>query len=296
MLYLSRKIHNMLSILIPVYNINCVSLVRKLYEMALLTEFPFEILLADDASCRKVREENRGLNRLDGCRVLELETNHGPAFIRNYLGEQARYPYLLFLDTDTSPVGEAFLSLFLKNAGGQVVCGGFCYPEEGDSFLRNKYGAQVEAQPAAERRKHPYQHFISMNFFIPRELFLRVRFDETFHFGYEDTAFGKRLEDAGIPVLHIENPVWHLVEEDAASFLVKTRRSVKNLLGRERELLPYVRLLRWYNCLKRFHAVALTAFLFRISESLLEKNLTGKHPSLRLFAFYKLGYFCWLSV
>ena len=42
--------------------------------MALLTEFPFEILLADDASCRKVREENRVLNRLDGCRVLELET------------------------------------------------------------------------------------------------------------------------------------------------------------------------------------------------------------------------------
>ena len=119
----------MLSILIPVYNINCVSLVRKLYEMALLTEFPFEILLADDASCRKVREENRVLNRLDGCRVLELETNHGPAFIRNYLGEQARYPYLLFLDTDTSPVGEDFLSLYLKNVGGQVVCGGFCYPE-----------------------------------------------------------------------------------------------------------------------------------------------------------------------
>lgn len=139
--------------------------------MALLTEFPFEILLADDASCRKVREENRGLNRLDGCRVLELETNHGPAFIRNYLGEQARYPYLLFLDTDTSPVGEDFLSLYLKNAGGQVVCGGFCYPEEGDSFLRNKYGAQVEAQPAAERRKHPYQHFISMNFLFRESFF-----------------------------------------------------------------------------------------------------------------------------
>lgn len=174
MLYLSRKIHNMLSILIPVYNINCVSLVWKLYEMALLTEFPFEILLADDASCRKVREENRVLNRLDGCRVLELETNHGPAFIRNYLGEQARYPYLLFLDTDTSPVGEDFLSLYLKNVGGQVVCGGFCYPEEGDSFLRNKYGAQVEAQPAAERRKHPYQHFISMNFFYSERAFFCV--------------------------------------------------------------------------------------------------------------------------
>ena len=95
MLYLSRKIHNMLSILIPVYNINCVSLVRKLYEMALLTEFPFEILLADDASCRKVREENRVLNRLDGCRVLELETNHGPAFIPQECGRTGGLRWLL---------------------------------------------------------------------------------------------------------------------------------------------------------------------------------------------------------
>lgn len=263
--------------------------------MALLTEVPFEILLADDASREEVRRENRVLNMLDGCRVLELDKNHGPAFIRNYLGEQARYPYLLFLDTDTMPVGEDFLSVYLEYAGEQVVCGGFSYQKAGDVVLRYKYGMQVEAQSAAERGKYPCQRFISMNFFIPKELFLRVRFDETFHLGYEDTAFGKRLEEAGVAVLHIENPVWHLVEEDASAFLAKTRRSVKNLLGYEQELLPYVRLLRWYNGVKRFHAVALTAFIFRLSESLLEKNLTGKHPSLRLFAFYKLGYFCKLS-
>lgn len=171
------------------------------------------------------------------------------------------------------------------------------FPIESEgAVLRYKYGMQVEAQPATERNKQPYQRFISMNFLIPREIFLSVRFDETFHLGYEDTAFGRRLEAAGVPVLHIENPVWHLVEEDTFAFLAKTRRSVKNLLGYEQELLPYVRLLRWYNGVKRFHAVALTAFIFRMSESLLEKNLTGKHPSLRLFAFYKLGYFCRLSI
>ena len=155
---------------------------------------------------------------------------------------------------------------------------------------------QVESQPVAERCKHPHQHFIGMNFFISKELFLRVLFDETLHFGYEDAAFGKRLEEAGIPVLHIDNPVWHLVEEDACAFLDKTCRSVRNLLGHEQELLSYVRLLRWYDKLKRLHAVALTAFLFRVSESFLEKNLIGKHPSLWLFAFYKLGYFCRLSL
>ena len=144
-----------------------------------------------------------------------------------------------------------------------MVCGGFCYPEEGDSFLRNKYGAQVEAQPAAERRKHPYQHFISMNFFIPRELFLRVRFDETFHLGYEDTAFGKGWKMRAYRCC--------ILKTGLASgggrcgfFFGENTPFCENLLGRERELLPYVRLLRWYNCLKRFHAVALTAFLFRI--------------------------------
>ena len=286
----------MLSILIPVYNINCVSLVKKLHEMALLTKIPFEILLADDASCEEVREENRVLNVLKGCHMLELEENHGPAFVRNYLGEQACYPYLLFLDTDTRPVEAEFLSTYLNHVGEHVVCGGFSYKKVEGAVLRYKYGMQVEAQPATERNKQPYQRFISMNFLIPRKIFLSVRFDETFHLGYEDTAFGRRLEAAGVPVLHIENPVWHLVEEDTSAFLAKTRRSVKNLLGYEQELLPYVRLLRWYNGVKRFHAVALTAFIFRMSESLLEKNLTGKHPSLRLFAFYKLGYFCRLSI
>lgn len=287
----------MLSILIPVYNIVCVSLVKRLYELALLTKVPFEILLADDLSCEKVREENRVLNTLKGCRVLELDDNYGPAYVRNYLGEQASYPNLLFLDTDTRPVSDDFLSVYLRYAGNEVVvCGGFSYQKVEVADLRHKYGMQVEAQSAVKRGEHPYQRFISMNFFIPKGIFLRIRFDETFHLGYEDTSFGKRLENAGIPVLHLENPVWHLVEEDASVFLAKTRRSVANLLGYEQELLSYVRLLRWYNEIKRFHAVALTAFIFRLSENLLVKNLTGKYPSLRLFAFYKLGYFCQLSI
>lgn len=234
-------------------------------------------------------------DRPDGCRVLELDTNRGPAFVRNYLAARARFPYLLFLDADVMPAGDDFLSVYLAHAGGGVVCGGFRYRGTGGSALRRRYGVRVEAQPAVRRNAHPYRRFISMSFLIPKEQFLRVRFDETFHFGYEDTSFGKRLEEAGIPVRHIENPVWHLPAEDASAFLEKTRCSVRNLVGRERELLPYVRLLRWYAGLRRLRAVAFTAFLFRLSEPLLEKNLRGGHPSLRLFAFYKLGYFCRLS-
>lgn len=286
----------MLSILIPVYNRKCIPLVKKLHAMALRLGVPFEILLADDASCEEVREENRVLNRLAGCHVWEMEVNRGPAFLRNYLAEKACFPYLLFLDTDVDPITDDFLSVYLTAAGERVLCGGFRYPAMGGSVLRHKYGVQVESQSAAKRSLHPYQHFISMNFLVPKAVFLRVRFDEAFHFGYEDTAFGKRLEEAGVPVSHIENPVWHLVEEDTSVFLDKTRRAVQNLLGREQELHSYVRLLRWHATLKRYRAVALTASLFRMSERLLVRNLKGSHPSLWIFAFYKLGYFCRLSL
>lgn len=285
----------MLSILIPVYNVVCTRLVRKLHEMALQTNVPFEILLGDDASCKEVRDENRTLNTLKECRMLEFDKNRGPALVRNNLGEQASYPNLLFLDTDVMPVSDDFLLRYIENIDRQVVCGGFLYHDNADCYLRYKYGIEVESQPVAVRQKSPNKQFISMNFFIQRDLFLSVRFDEAFHIGYEDTAFGKRLNDTDVTVTHIDNPVWHEVNEEATAFLGKIRCAVENLLGYEDELLQYVKLLRWYKALKRIHATRLTALLFRLSEKLITKNLTGKHPSLKLFAFYKLGYLCKIS-
>ena len=41
----------MISILIPTYNAVCLPLIEKVHSQAVALQIPFEILLADDASC-----------------------------------------------------------------------------------------------------------------------------------------------------------------------------------------------------------------------------------------------------
>lgn len=286
----------MISILIPTYNAVCLPIIERIYNQAITLRVPFEILLADDASAETFREQNRKMTMWPECRYLQKEENQGPARIRNFLASEAQYPYLLFLDSDVMPVADSFLSEYLKVARpGRVVCGGFIYPRKdipANAVLRYKYGRMVEEQSAEARNKEPYNRFISMNFLICRESFQKVRFDETFHLGYEDTLFGMQLEQAGIEILHIENPVYHLVEENSEQFLFKIRRAVRNLDGHIEEMHSHVKLLRWYTCLKRWGMVPLIAYVFRHNEKRLVGNLTGRKPSLKLFAFYKLGYLC----
>lgn len=93
----------MISILIPTYNAVCLPLVERVCAQALALQVPYEILLADDASCGSFRWQNRLMDQWPGCRYLQMEENQGPARIRNYLASQARYPYLLFLDSDVMP-------------------------------------------------------------------------------------------------------------------------------------------------------------------------------------------------
>ena len=286
----------MISILIPTYNAVCLSLIEKMYKQAIALRIPFEILLADDASCENIRQQNRKIAEWQGCRYLQKEENQGPARIRNYLASEAQYPYLLFLDSDVMPVSDFFIAEYLKVARpGLVVCGGFVYPRKNipaNAILRYKYGMAVEEQSAEQRNREPYNRFISMNFMICRDAFLKVCFDESFHLGYEDTLFGMQLEQAGVEILHIDNAVYHLVEENSEQFLMKIRRAVRNLDGHIDQMHSHVKLLRWYTIVKRLQMVPVVVFLFKHNEKRLVSNLTSQHPSLNLFAFYKLGYLC----
>lgn len=119
----------MISILIPTYNAVCLSLIEKMYKQAIALRIPFEILLADDASCENIRQQNRKMTEWQGCRYLQQEENQGPARIRNYLASEARYPYLLFLDSDVMPVSDSFWRNICK---WRVPAGWFV----ADSFIR----------------------------------------------------------------------------------------------------------------------------------------------------------------
>lgn len=299
----------MLSILIPTYNADCRPLVESVQRSAGRCGLTYEIVVADDASPQLAfRDKNRGIADRPHCRYLGLERNVGPARLRNYLVSQARYAYLLFLDADVMPVSDDFIGHYwqaiqAERAAGKagagelplIVCGGFVYPRRevpAQSVLRYRYGIGVEERTAAQRAGMPYCNFNSMNFLASRSCFERVQFDQAFHLGYEDTLFGMRLAEAQVPVRHIDNPVYHLVEEDSAAYLIKIERAVRNLVGQETTLKAYVRLLQWYDGIDRLGLTAWVAGGFRRTKGALTRQLCGRRPSLKLFAFYKLGYFC----
>ena len=289
----------MLSILIPTYNTTCVELVRKLHQQALTLEIPFEILVVDDGSIQAVVEINNQITAWKGCRLILLDQNIGPARIRNFLAAQAQYPYLLFLDSDTMPKSDTFLADYMKEAKpGTVTCGGFVYHRQAPSkkcALRYYYGIHTEEKTAEERNRHPHEQFIGMSFLADQAVFIQVHFDETMHFGYEDAYFGILLQQAHIPVRHIENPVYHVSMDSSEAYLAKIRRSVENLSQHMDKMKSHIRLLRWYGQLDKFKLVTLTSLLFSLSQRIIENNLTSPHPNLSLFAFYKLGYLCRLT-
>jgi GT2 family glycosyltransferase len=285
----------MVSILIPTYNTDCIPLAEKLRKMAERAAVPYEIVVADDASYEGFRERNAYVATWPGCRYLQMEHNVGPARLRNLLADNAQYSYLLFLDADVMPADDDFLERYISAAKPySVVCGGFRYQSVAPrgAELRHRFGVEREARSVAARQAAPYKDFNSMNFMIYRETFLRIRFDETFHLGYEDTMFGIRLCQAHVEMIHADIPAIHNVEERTDAYLRKVERAVRILKGHEAEMLPYVKLLRTYSRLKRCGLEGAIAALFRLLRPLIVCNLTSRHPSRKLFSLFKLGTIC----
>ena len=79
---------NSLSILIPTYNDRCVALVAALHQQAESLAVDYEVIVADDGSTdADVVADNRRVNELPHCRMIESPHNQGRAAIRNLLAQ-----------------------------------------------------------------------------------------------------------------------------------------------------------------------------------------------------------------
>lgn len=289
----------MLSVLIPTYNQNCSFFVQSLKTQADQLNIPYEIIVIDDASCFKYQEKNRIIIEWENCIYLENKHNIGRAAIRNKLADQAQYDWLLFMDCDGKLVSNLFLANYInaiKN-NSEVIVGGIIGPKKlpSSSFsLRYKYEKKGEKRFTCNyRNKHPYDNFITFNFFIRKSTFQSVRFNEDFvSYGHEDTFFGKELKDKKINIQHISNPLGRFELESNEIFLEKTKRSIETLIEQKQKLQDFSALAKAYQKLSKIHLEKILYLLVKLSHSSIINHLKkNRNPNLYLFSLYKLYYY-----
>ena len=199
-----------LSILIPTFNDVCFELVSQLQRQAEALDISYEIIVADDGSTdSSCIASNRQINQLPHCRLTERKENTGRAVIRNFLANEAQYELLLFIDSDMTVCRTDYLSQYLACGDHPIVDGGVVINKTREDNLRSLYEKAAEQQHTADkRRESPYRDFHTANFMIRRTLMLAHPFDNRFrHYGYEDVLFGKEMEQQGIAIHHIDNPL-----------------------------------------------------------------------------------------
>ena len=293
----------MLSILIPIYNWDCIELVTELHQQALGAELDFEILCLDDASSDEYRIRNMQLGSLANVVYEDLPKNIGRARIRNLLAEKAKYGTLLFVDCDMAVTSDSFVSKYVSAINGTgVVVGGIAYdvgkPDNPDNILRWTYGHERESLSSSARSKHPYASFMTGTFAIDSASFAAIKFDESIaHYGHEDTLFGSELRAKGIKVTHINNPLVHKGLESSVNFISKTEQAVRTLadLSKDGKLKDEVKLYKVYRQLKKVYLDELYGRRFHKRKAAWLKNLNSSKPDLKYFDMYRLGYLCTLK-
>ncbi len=280
-----------LSILIPTYNDVCCQLVNDLQSQAAALGIDYEIIVADDGSTDEaVLRQNRTINALPYCRLLERGTNSGRAVIRNVLASEARYPWLLFIDSDMTVCRTDFIERYVSTVG-DVVYGGLVIRHTTRQNLRARYELSRASEHTLERRRQsPYHDFHTANFMIRRDLMLTHPFDERFsRYGYEDVLLGKTLQMNAIGIEHIDNPLSFEIFESNAAFVSKTEEGLQTLYSFRHELRGYSRMIDF----TEQHPIVsvLIRCWHHIAKKWERRHLCSNAPTLCVFTLYRLGYF-----
>ncbi|MGO1752075.1 MAG: glycosyltransferase family 2 protein [Psychroflexus sp.] len=286
----------MISILIPTYQYSVYPLVKKVHQLITKENIDFEILVYDDCSPKEIIE-NKKINQLDNAYYKVLPKNSGRSTMRNLLADNAKFEWLLFLDADVMPIKDDFIGNYLKffSEKYDIIYGGIKYTPKkpkATQLLRWHYGNSRESLSCEKRTENPYLSFLTLNFLARKSIFQKIRFDEDIpNLRHEDTLFSYHLQSFKVPILHINNPVYHLGIESSLEFLKKSIESVEGALYlKKNDLIDsnYIRILSFHEKLKKLKLDYLIDRLIRKNLKQIEVNLLGNKPSLLLFDLYRL--------
>lgn len=284
-----------ISVLIPCFQFDVRLLVSDLLRQLESLKIPFEIRVYDDFSKEEFKLINRSIAKSSNVEYVELVFNHGRSKIRNKLAEEAKYPWILFLDCDSALVDDTFIEHYLLYRNDfDVIAGGTIYSEKlptKEVSLRWKYGRKREQISADTRNKNKYQSLTLNNLLLRRQLFLQIGLDESIStYGHEDSKLGFRLLEKGAVIHHIDNPVLHLGLEPNVEYIKKIEQAVQNFYylsvvegyGRE------TRLYQWYETLSNSFISGIIRKLLTLFRPLIINNLKSSSPVLILSDLLKL--------
>jgi len=291
----------MISILIPLFQVNVHSLVNSLIEQLGAISKPYEIIIGDDSAEPLINEipDSWTSNSL---RYFHNSNPLGRSANRNMLADKAIYENLIFIDCDALVSDPEFMSKYISEIDGKsVLCGGTIYqrnkPKNKEQILRWKYGTKREVHSSMFRSLNPYNSFSSFNFCIPSAIFKEIKFDERIkEYGHEDTYFGFDLKERGIQIKHIENPLIHNGLESSEVFIEKTKRSIEGLLSiSKRDTVPdgfleNNSLWRAYLRTKKSGLNTLLRVIYPFLNIYAPVFLRSRNPGMFLFDLYKLAY------
>jgi glycosyltransferase involved in cell wall biosynthesis len=134
-----------ISIVIPCYNDfqNVLELVDSINSSKGFEASHDEIILINDGSKEPTPIS---LSKKQNTCVLNLPSNHGPAYARNYGVLHSKNPWILFLDSDTRVYGESIMNLkiFLNGNSQANIVNGYCTPDPINYDLGSRYKGLVE--------------------------------------------------------------------------------------------------------------------------------------------------------
>jgi len=289
----------MISILIPCYNYNALPLAERLEKEALNLGIIYEIICMDDASFSSKNTNNQKINFLTNSKFYESQKNVGRVMNRQLLAKKAQYNWLLFIDVDTNPKLDNFLSTYLKkiNSKDKVYFGGFSYISNraDKTKLRFKFGKKREEINSKIRNKKKYKYIISSNFLIDKNVFTTINSKINFNSYGMDYYFGSLLKKYKISLKHIDNEVIHLGIDENDKFLSKTNEALNSLINlyKKGNIKKHdITILKYYKLLKLLLLKKIIGYIGLLLSKKIESNLTGNNPNLIIFDFYRISYLC----
>ncbi len=285
-----------LSILLPTYNCDCTQLVNALHKQCEgIDNLNYEIVVADDgSSIKSFIEHNQVITTLSNTRYIVRNFNSGRSAIRNFLAQEAKNKWLLFIDGDLGLNLNTFIKKYISSKG-DIVVGGITIEGNHPDNLRWKYEKACEEAHSVEKRKINKLE-LHTNFLIRKTDIQKYPFDERFHkYGYEDVLLGKKLCEAGLEVEHIDNPIVFSKYESNEHYLQKCQEALSTLFEFKDELEGYSRIITLTDKLKKLRLLPILNISYQLINKVLISMIISNKPSIYAFNIYKMLYYSHLT-